>query len=161
MIARKFQSFTFFTRMVLFILLLSSFNSCKKDKLEGDKILLEGKWRWVETKFYNPYSNPQQISVYPQPDHWVTIEFLKKGKIDLEYNEYNHYYNEPKKRITFEEFREDANTGTYHFAITVRQANYFNTISGILRHSVKDTLIIDDIPVTDTLQSVFNYFVRE
>jgi hypothetical protein len=134
--------------------------SCRKDELKGDKALLEGHWVWVQTRIYNPSSASPLLYHYPEPNLWLKIEFLKKGRITIEFNDHDHYYQETSKRITFNEFEDDG-TGVYSFSLRIRHGNYFRSMSGKLIHHGADTLVVDDLPLGDTLSTVTNYYTRD
>ena len=144
-----------------FTFVLISIHGCKKDGLDGDKAILEGKWKWVQTRFYNPYTVPTTSYSYPEPNYWMTIEFFKKGKLNIEFNDFDHYYNENSRRIQFDEFKANTSNNSYNFMISIMRADHFNGISGVVLDRANDTLVIHDLPVADTLNSVSNYFVRE
>ena len=80
------------------------FQSCRKDKLEGDKQLLIGKWRWSFTKvFYDNIGSPNDPpsdTIYAG-DCFDTYEldFLEKGIVkSLKNGKVNK-----RKRIVFDE----------------------------------------------------------
>lgn len=65
--------------------------SCKKDKLEGDRSILEGKWEWIyaiKTKLYTNGS-PSISDTINSSDVSSTfgLEFLSKGKVRFIENE--------------------------------------------------------------------------
>jgi hypothetical protein len=151
-----------FRSAVLLLLILPFFlHSCKKDPLEGDKALFEGKWVWVQTRFYDPYATPATIYHYPEPNVWMNVEFFKKGRISMDFNDHDHLYTETNRRIVFDEFKLDESDSSYHFIISIKRGNYYKSISGILLDRSKDTLIIDGLPIGDALNSVTNYFIKE
>ena len=144
---------------LLFIFLLST--RCRKDKLEGDKGILEGKWTWIRSTFNNPHTTPSTYNWYPQADAWITMEFFKKGKINIEFNDHGHYYNEPMRRIKFEQFTANAGDNSFDFAVHLYQAGYYENIQGKILDRTVDTLIIYDLPIADTLGSVSNYYIKQ
>ena len=87
-------------RILIYICTLLLLVSCRKDKLEGDKEILEGKWKWV-------YSYKVNLSPYIILDTIYNIngstnysmDFMKKGKV-----EFNNNGVVTKKRVVFKEF---------------------------------------------------------
>ena len=63
--------------------------SCKKDKLEGDKEILIGKWKWEKT-LYESYNCqnccPVNDTLIPTNANYE-IEFIRKGKVKFYKNE--------------------------------------------------------------------------
>ena len=145
----------------MIVLLCLLFIQCRKDRLDGDKEILEGKWKWIRSTFYNPYTNPTLHNWYPQADAWITIEFFKKGKINLEFNDHGHYYDEPMRRIKFKQFSANSGDNSFDFAVHLYQASYYENIQGKILDRAVDTLVIYDLPVSDTLGSVSNYYIKE
>jgi len=73
--------------------------SCKKDKLEGEKEILVGRWHWIYTVHTYNHCNPPSSSEILTPtseNKSFIIEFLEKGQVI--FNE------EDKKRIVFNIF---------------------------------------------------------
>lgn len=73
------------------ILILAVLYSCKRDKLEGDRAILEGKWEWIyaiKTKYYTNGS-PSISDTINSSDVSSTfgLEFLSKGKVRFIENE--------------------------------------------------------------------------
>ena len=81
--------------------------SCKKDKLEGDMLILEGKWKWVssyqrKTEINSGINTHSYIDAsdfndtyHVEFDRKGKIKFIKNGNIEEEY------------RIVFSFFRDD------------------------------------------------------
>ncbi len=93
------------TATLLIFLFSFTFLSCKKDKLEGDKSMLIGKWNWSYTRYAHSYSydSPEGIVEYLTPSNTNTnyrIEFLEKGKIIF----YKNDVLIKEKRIVFKYF---------------------------------------------------------
>ncbi len=70
-------------RLIILIFLASQLLfSCGKDRLRGDKEILEGKWRWVKTTVKGPSCNPPETPSDITPitkGREESVEFLKKG----------------------------------------------------------------------------------
>lgn len=77
-----------------FLFVLSTFLSCKKDKLANSTLVLQGKWKWINT--YNlDVSYPINNSFNQNPSSEnvnYSIEFTKTGYIYI-------YINEKKKQM--------------------------------------------------------------
>ncbi|MDG1333319.1 MAG: hypothetical protein P8P74_13370 [Crocinitomicaceae bacterium] len=67
------------------LILLFAFSSCKKDNLEGDSSILEGKWEWVysvkRTNVINPFN--AWVDTIIQEQATYELEFLSKGRFHL------------------------------------------------------------------------------
>ena len=96
------------------IIVLLSVNACKKDKLEGDYAVFEGKWKWAYTIRHNSYSHYSSSDTIFQNeiDNTYEIEFLKKGKLIF----YENNKEIEKYRIVFLDWRE-GNNGNSSIAI--------------------------------------------
>ena len=63
--------------LILTTVLLLSFASCKKDKLEGAADALSGKWRWIRTSGEFGKVTPASSGITK------TLEFKEKGKYEV------------------------------------------------------------------------------
>jgi len=91
--------------------------SCKKDKLEGDKSVLIGKWEWDYTYNNHDWSKelPQGIKDTLTPINTNTnysIEFLEEGKIVF----YKNDAVVKEKRIVFNYFKLSV-SGNYNVSL--------------------------------------------
>jgi len=91
------------------IILLTIVIGCKKDKLEGETSILEGKWKWVYSleekhNFLMGGSTYQDVSASIFPDAYF-MEFDRKGKVKFLKNE----TIEEKYRIVMSIFRDEDN----------------------------------------------------
>ena len=91
-------------RFIFFLAILLLY-SCKKDELEGDHLLLEGKWKWAHSNLiYNdgmPNSSSELV-----PSNSISgdyfLEFDRKGKVMF----YKNETVEEKYRIVINKFME-------------------------------------------------------
>jgi len=68
---------------LIILMLLGALLSCKKDKLEGERAILEGKWEWVysvkTTSFHSPSASAQVDTIYAgQSSSSYALEFSRK-----------------------------------------------------------------------------------
>ena len=69
---------------IIFLFLPLVLFSCKKDKLEGEKEILVGKWNWIYTLEESSLCHPPSVTNTFTPsteNKTVSIEFLAKGKV--------------------------------------------------------------------------------
>ena len=102
----------------LYYVLLASFSltfllACKKDKLKGDKEILEGRWKW-EYSFVGrntcDHSGGWTEKLTPQSENMnYTFKFLKKGKIIF----YENEVEIEKMRIVFADWSKCQNNNDY------------------------------------------------
>lgn len=151
---------------IVFILILLSFFGCKKDKLEGDKSVFVGKWRWV-------YSEREERSNCDNPTVTTTLTPTTEGKsYYLEFNKKGcvTFYEENDKvkkyRIVFNDFQLRVNTSYleyfYSFSIKLNNDDDLRLFSGYIN---ADTLIdIGFFPFGSSPNSCISYesyFVKE
>ncbi|MBL4863233.1 MAG: hypothetical protein JKY09_09495, partial [Crocinitomicaceae bacterium] len=97
-------------RNLLYVLLIGFILiGCKKEKLEGEKSILEGRWKWIYSleekhNFLVGGSTYQDVSASSFPDTYF-MEFDRKGKVKFLKNE----TIEEKYRIVFRIFRDEGN----------------------------------------------------
>jgi len=140
---------------VLFVLF-----SCKKDKLNGDKSVLIGKWVWNFTHVEHCSNSLFDIVKTPLTEsNEFQIEFFEKGKVMLLKN--NH--KEECNRIVFSEFYFYSPSNSYYFEINMDNKENKN-LSGLCYPGPPDTLMIFEFPFPlDGSNYCFsrNYFIRE
>lgn len=144
-----------------FLILVSLFLfSCAKDKLKGDKGLLEGKWQWVKTTVSGSACNPQETPSDLTPatkGQEESVEFIKKGY----FKNFINGVEQQKLRIKFEYFEGGENSCSFTIKLDDFEEDKLN---GVIRN---DTLILTNffIPVNGanngSCRSFQSYFVRE
>lgn len=158
-------------KLLIFLLIISnilSTTSCRKDKLSGDKSILEGKWRWVFTNegvnATNHWSNKN-----PQTEGKnYSVELLSCGKIKY----FENGKEIDKKRIVIAEFKSELHPNkapAWYFVIDLNNRKN-NSLQGYLYDRNSDTLFLygeSGFPFSglDYYGSWYtehvNYFVRE
>ncbi len=145
------------------LIFLSSFAllSCKKDKLEGEKTVLIGKWAWDYT--YHSYNwctyDNQGITELLTPvntTNTYTIEFLEKGKLLL----YKNDVLLQEKRIVFKYFKTDP-AGMYNVGLKLDDDE--NDIFSLLLID-ENSIFTTHFPYSDEkepCETNDNYFIRE
>jgi hypothetical protein len=154
------KSFIFF----LFIILIAQ--SCKKDKLEGDKEIFIGKWKWAYTKtLQNSCGGGPQYYSFKDPSSEninYSIDFLKCGKVVY----YENGNDISKDRIVFF-YLESPNSLskwiTYQFEYIIYGDNKKEkSISGFIK---SDTLVLNGAHWPHFTEcpccKEYAYFIRE
>ena len=92
-------------KLIIILVLILSFQACKKDRLKEDKSILIGTWNWVYTEHYYGWCDGESYyeTLTPESEsEKFSIEFLKNGIVKF------YSGNEElieKKRIVFSEFK--------------------------------------------------------
>jgi len=147
--------------MVLFLIL-----SCKKDKLEGEKAILVGKWKWVYSDVTVSYCNPPSYEILINPNtegENYSIEFKENGKVIF----FKDGTITEKKRIVFDRWE----TGSYPtFSINQESWRFVIDLNDNNRESIfgeinQDTILLFPFyfPFDDSEGCEYHksYFVRE
>jgi hypothetical protein len=152
-IARRFS-------VISFIFLIGFF-SCKKDKLEGDTAILEGKWNWTASYLVPNRCDVDSNWIYTLKDSVTenstySLEFLAKGKLIFRHNDGTVW----NQRLIFES-KEEVNDPTYDYRFLISLDGKTNDPMTIWVGS--DSLLVNDYPKdTDVdCEEMFNHFVRE
>jgi len=92
---------------IVLIIVLLSVNACKKDKLEGDYAVFEGRWKWAYTIRHSSFSqnNYSDTIFQNETGKHFEIEFFKKGKLVF----YENNKEIEKYRIVFLDWHEGNN----------------------------------------------------
>ena len=147
--------------IVLAIIIILLF-SCRKDKLEADKEILIGKWKWVksEKQSYQPLAIVDTLYSIGGHSNY-SIEFYKKGKIELINNG-----NIEKYKIKFTDFFKSVHINYYSALIDLD----FDENDRIWIQVNEDTLItrcrfpFSEETYNNVLSGPYghiNYFVRD
>ncbi|MBL4861488.1 MAG: hypothetical protein JKY09_00510 [Crocinitomicaceae bacterium] len=128
---------------LIIILLLGGILGCKKENLEGETSILEGKWKWVSSKErkWNFETDTYDYTTYPSSNYSdeYFIEFERKGKV-------KYYKNDEKDKEyrvvlhTFEEGCTSLTTDCYFFNIYLNNDSKNGLAGGIN----KDTIVSSD-----------------
>jgi len=92
-------------KLIIILVLILSFQACKKDRLKEDKSILIGTWNWVYTEHYYGWCDGESYyeTLTPESEsEKFSIEFLKNGIVKF------YSGNEElieKKRIVFDYFK--------------------------------------------------------
>jgi hypothetical protein len=153
------------SRFLLLISVIFLF-SCKKDKLEGDKSILIGQWKWVysiKIEKYHCDDLPYTTILTPvtENNHY-TIKFLKKGHVFL----FKDGAQQEKYRIVFKDFQFRLNSSYYeyyyYFDINLNNSDKINNLYGNVK---SDTLILSGFfPFSSYPNSCVSYthfFIKE
>jgi hypothetical protein len=147
---------------IIFLFLTLVLFSCKKDKLNGEKEILIGKWKWVYSDATLSFCNPPTSDIIITPitkGMNYSIEFDKKGKVIFyENNNLTEDY-----RIVFTQWKVSDYVKPFEYMFSI---NLNNDEDVILYGAVKqDTLLI--FPATfpfddsDGCNYHWSYFVKE
>lgn len=72
-------------RFILFVVILPLLTACKKDKLEGDYAILQGKWKWIgASEVRENKATGNKTSTWIPASNYTTnyfFEFERKGKL--------------------------------------------------------------------------------
>lgn len=147
-------------RLILSIaIVITLLMSCKKDRLDGDKSVLIGEWKWVSTEHitYDTWaSNDTTILTPSSVGNDYYMEFLKKGKLIFKNNN-----DSWKDRIVFAKYAGSSIYPGYdYFGLFLNNDHHF-VFQGVVN---TDTLIVYhnpilDYQVSDTASSI-SYFIR-
>lgn len=154
-------------KTLIIFCIISLISSCKKDKLEGDKEVLVGKWKWVYSDLTLGVCNPPEYNTQINPTSEninYSIEFLKCGKVIY----YKNNEKIEKDRIVFNTFKTTTNSSLtseyYEFGI-LGDNDLNKAFSGFVK---SDTLIIggyyfffDENRNCNGCCYYLNYFIRE
>ncbi|MBL4861491.1 MAG: hypothetical protein JKY09_00525 [Crocinitomicaceae bacterium] len=132
--------------------------SCKKEKLEGNSRILEGKWKWSYSlhrhwNFATDHFDVTDIPSSNYPDEYF-LEFDRKGKVKYikNNNEENEY------RIVFKEFVNECNDlsgpNCYRFAILLNNVKDH----GLGGNVNQDTINCNDTNLPLERLSEINYY---
>lgn len=142
-----------------FVLVLILLSSCKKEKLDGDKSVLVGEWKWISTEHltYDAWAPTDTANYTPESvgnDYF--LEFQKKGKLVFRNNN-----DSWKKRIVFGKYAGSGHYPGYdYFGIFLNNDHTF-VLEGMVN---QDTIILlhnplIDYQVSDSTSSI-SYFIR-
>ncbi|MBN4070872.1 hypothetical protein JYT72_00050 [Crocinitomix catalasitica] len=145
------------TSLILFLV------ACKKDKLEGDKSILIGKWEWTHSYYAFKQCDPPAITSTLTPESESTnysIEFHEKGKVDFLVNE---AVQESYRVVCGEYWGTPGLIEGYIYSNINLNGNENNKLDGYIIN--QDTLmIIRGFPYydpEDNCENYTNYFVRK
>jgi hypothetical protein len=110
------------------VILLIGFVSCKKDRLDGDRSILEGKWEWIYAIRTEVHTNGAQNTIDTIKSDQIAsnyaLEFTNKGKFKLiEDNEVKENY-----RIVFFSFGIGGGTNFCSGSVISNQEKYYYAI---------------------------------
>ena len=135
--------------------------SCKKEKLEGDKSILVGTWKWVNSQKVTNTCEAENLWNYTYTDsaennNEYSLEFLEKGKVKF-YTNTNLLW---KHRIVFEG-SEDVSGSSYSKKYTIALDN--NSLNTMVVYVGNDSLMLDDFPkdTDNACETMHNHFIRE
>lgn len=142
-------------------LLMTIIVSCKKDKLEGDKEILVGKWNWINTQSISNSCDADSLWNFVMfdsatADKTYSLEFLSKGKVIFAHND-GTIWND---RIVFESFTP-LTEAPYQYEFVIRLDNRKNDpFTGLVG---ADSLRIPDFPFDTEVdcEARWNHFVKE
>jgi len=142
---------------LLVILLLGVIIGCKKDKLEGQTSIFEGKWKWVSSleRKWNYTTDTYDYTTFPSsnyPDEYF-LEFDRKGKVKYFRND----KKEEEYRIVFDKFNEGCTalvSKCYSFRILLNN-NKKNGLAGSVN---QDTIRCSDTNLPLEYQSEILYY---
>ena len=142
-------------KLIIILVLILSFQACKKDKLIGDKEILIGKWEWIYTEHdYGWCDGDSFIETIVPEDNNYSILFSKKGTIKF----FKGENITSKKRIVFQSFKPE---GIYEFWFFIKLNNNENDI---LRGGfINDTLVLANFPLDPIIgcESYTSYFIKQ
>jgi len=149
--------------LLLLLILTVSFSSCKKDKLEGDYNVFEGKWKWVGTSYATKNCTLcQQVSHYistSDVSYTAEIEFTDKGRVIFYIN------NDVVAEEKFKVLRQDKYEGEVSMQLEVKTDKL--SIDDELNTSTlaTDSIYVTNFPITGyddskTTTSSTNYYVK-
>jgi hypothetical protein len=152
-------------KQVAVFIIFSSLLACKKDKLDGEKEILIGKWNWsytIQSVNYNCDNYPPVVTILTPSTQGVefSLEFNKKGCVTF----YKNSKKIDKKRIVFTGWYLESPIyfpGYYRFGIWLN-----NKSENIFSGWVKSDTLIDQgyFPYREDdglCISYTNYFVKE
>lgn len=144
--------------LLILSLVLLGMSSCKKDKLEDERVILSGKWHWFYTEHtYGWCQNSPKFQTIFASNTTTTcmVDLSEKGKVSFIENG----STKEKQRLVFEYFEAD-NQGGYFFYIRLN-----NKQDEILEGSISaDTLRLSRFPYDEddpNCENYLNFFVRE
>ncbi len=144
---------------IIYFLIIFSVFSCKKDRLKGDKEILEGKWRWVKTEVTGTACNPPELPGLITPaskGREEFVEFIKKGY----FKTFINGTEQQKLKMKFEHFEGDDNSCSF----SIKLDDFDGKLTGqIGNDTLKLTTFFIPFNGADdgTCNSYFSYFVRE
>jgi hypothetical protein len=145
------------SRGILTLVILTLFISCKKDRLEGEKSVLIGRWKWSHSSKRISWRPLYYQTLSPQTENTTyAIEFLEKGKIKL--IEKEHLKEEG--RIVFTGWRDDP-LGGFSFGININGSRKKNLYGSIEDSSLIINSYFPYEEIKGGVPYITNYFVRE
>jgi len=144
-------------KIIAIILLLTVVLGCKKEKLEGEKSILEGKWKWsyslhIHWNYATDKFDVTEIPSSNYPDKYF-LEFDRKGKVKFLKNDEKKEY-----RITFHKFGDECNDlsgpNCYRFTILLNNKKH-NSFGGNVN---QDTIRCSDTNLPLERLSEINYY---
>jgi len=147
-------------KLIIILVLILSFQACKKDKLIGDKAIFVGEWEWIKTSHTYGWCDGDNFSEVLTPlteNTSYSVEFLKKGIV--KYYENGNYLN--KNRLVFIDFSDCDWVGYKSFDIYLNNKEEY-VYYGCLN---EDTLIINKgFPFENYelgCEAYISYFVKQ
>jgi hypothetical protein len=149
-------------KVIVFLIIFTTFFSCKKDKLEGGKEILIGKWKWVYStrSVRDNCDNPPVITILTPMSEGIdySIDFKERGCVTF----YKNQKKIEKYRIVFTGWHPDLYIpGEHYFGIYLNNKSENNFSASIKSDSLIERGFFPYKEIEGSCTSYANYFVRE